>query len=148
MAAALPVIMAYAAPPGNDNFANATIVSSLPYNPPTQSVLESTVETASGEPMPSCSVPVQSTVWYAFTPNQTGVVKINTVGSTYDTVAAVFTGNSLNTLTELACNDDVGGGEPFPSAVQFAADPGTTYHIQIGSIDAPPGDLALDMDWG
>src|SRR5206468_10555714 len=109
MVAALPVILAYAAPPANDNFANATIVSSLPYNPLTQSVLESTVETAGGEPMPSCSVPVQSTVWYAFTPNQTGVVKINTVGSTYDTVAAVFTGNSLNTLPELACNDDVGG---------------------------------------
>src|SRR5437870_1117370 len=146
MAAALPVIMAYAAPPANDNFANATIVSSLPYNPPTQSVLESTVETAGGEPMPSCSVPVQSTVWYAFTPSQSGVVKINTVGSTYDTVAAIFTGNSLNFLTQVACNDDTAG--LLTSAVQFPATSGTTYHIQIGSVDSVPGNLTLNMVWG
>src|SRR5439155_16031152 len=146
MAAALPVIMAYAAPPANDNFASATVVSSLPYNPLTQSVLESTGETAGGEPMPSCSVPVQSTVWYAFTPNQTGVVKINTVGSTYDTVAAVFTGNSLNALTEIACNDDTAGS--LTSAVQFTANSSTTYHIQIGSVDSVPGNLSLNMVWG
>src|SRR5437870_4007545 len=146
MAAALPVIMAYAAPPANDNFANATIVSSLPYNPPTQSVLESTVETAGGEPMPSCSVPVQSTVWYAFTPSQSGVVKINTVGSTYDTVAAIFTGNSLNFLTQVACNDDTAG--LLTSAVQFPATSGTTYLIQIGSVDSVPGNLSLSMVWG
>src|SRR2546427_11431261 len=99
MAAALPVILAYAAPPSNDNFASATVVSSLPFSPPTQSVLESTVETAGGEPMPSCSVPVQSTVWYAFTPSQSGVVQINTVGPPDDTVAAIFTRSSLNFLT-------------------------------------------------
>ena len=45
---------------------------------------------------------VASTIWYSFTPNQSGIVKINTAGSTYDTVAAVYTGSSLNALTPVA----------------------------------------------
>ena len=85
-------------------------------------------------------------MWYSFTPNQSGVVKINTAGSTYDTVAAVYKGSALNALTPEACNDDVGLVQT--SAVQFTVDSGITYHIQIGSVDATPGDLHLEMVWG
>src|SRR5437879_4879950 len=141
MVAALPIIMAYAAPPTNDNYANATVVpATLPYNN-TQSALESTFETVGGEPRPC--YPVASTVWYSFTPNQAGVVKINTAGSTYDTVAAIYTGSSLNGLTPLACNDDTGGG--LTSAVQFSATSGTRYSIQIGTGDSSPGNLSSSI---
>ncbi len=143
MAAALPIVLAYATPPANDNFADAIVISSLPYNVNAQSVSDSTFETVGGEPQPC--YPVASTVWYSFTPNQAGVVNINTAGSTYDTVAAVYTGTSLNGLTQVACNDDT--GPLLTSAVQFSATSGETYWIQIGSVDVPPADLTLNIVW-
>ncbi len=135
MVAALPILIASAAPPTNDDFVNATVVPNpLPYNN-AQSVAESTFETVAGEPQPSCAV-VANTVWYRFTPNQNGILKIDTAGSGYDTVLAVYTEGSLGTLIPVGCNDETGAGQQ--SALQFQANSGTTYQIQIGSVDSVP----------
>src|SRR3990170_5987199 len=84
-------------------------------------------------------------VWYSFTPNQNGVVKIKTVGSTYDTAVAAYTGAAVNALTLIDCNDDT--GTALTSGLQFSVDSGTTYRIQIGSLDVA-GDLTFDMVFG
>jgi len=147
MVAALPVIIASAAAPANDNFVGAIVVpKTLSYNN-TQSVLESTFQTVDGEPQPSCAV-VAHTVWYSFTPNQSDMLKIDTAGSGYDTVLAVYTGGSLGGLTSVGCNDETGAGQT--SALQFQTTSGTTYQIQIGSVDSVPANpnLALSLEWG
>ena len=99
--------------------------------PTNQSALESTLEAL--EPQ-NCGM-IGSTVWYRFTPTQTGTVKITTHGSTYDTAVAVYTGTTLATLQAslVGCNDD--GAIGTTSEFDFSASSGTTYRIQIGSVE-------------
>jgi len=57
--------------PPNDDFANATVISSLPFG---AGVNLLTAGTEAGEGSPSCATfygPVNNTVWYSFTPTQT-----------------------------------------------------------------------------
>ncbi len=72
---------------------------------------------------------------------------VDTFGSGFDTVLAVYTGPSLGSLTRVVCDDDTGGVQ---SKVQFPAVPGTTYWIQVGGYDSPSalpqtGDLVLNI---
>ena len=91
-------------PPPNDNFANAT---TLVMQDGTAGMVatnaDSTLE--SGEPTHAetgggCSV------WFKFTPSVTKVVRINTINTNFDTVLAVYTGNSVSGLTLVGYNDD------------------------------------------
>jgi hypothetical protein len=65
------------AQPANDNFANATTVSSLPFS---DSQDLSTATTESGEPL-QCGT--RQTVWYQFTPSSDVVVRATTTGSNF-----------------------------------------------------------------
>lgn len=44
-------------------------------------------------------------MWYEYTPKPNQQIRIDTFGSDYDTVVAMYTGNR-GTLIEIACNDD------------------------------------------
>src|SRR5437870_6256127 len=111
--AALPALAADAAPPSNDAFATPIVVpQALPYTN-TQDASESSLEPL--EPQ-NCNLTSHS-VWYSFTPAQDGTLKITTLGSTYDTTVAAYSGAALNSLSLVACNDDTGSG--VQSAVNF-----------------------------
>src|SRR5256885_1371026 len=45
-------------------------------------------------------------VWWSWTAPQSGVVRIGTSGSSFDTLLAVYTGGSLETLEVVASNDN------------------------------------------
>src|SRR5262245_39496528 len=47
-----------------------------------------------------------SSVWFRWTAPGTGQFFFNTVGSDFDTLLAVYTGNNVNNLTAVASNDD------------------------------------------
>jgi hypothetical protein len=139
-------------PPSNDDFANATAVPPLPPLPPppataTPVTLRAVTDSATTEPNEptafSCDgmpVAVDNTVWYAFTPPSTMFMAADTFGSDYDTVLAVYTGNVLGSLAQVACNDDVEGPQ---SRVAFQANAGTTYRIQVGGFRPPDGSAAF-----
>lgn len=81
-------------------------------------------------------LPVGHTVWYRIV-GTGGTVTVDTAGSDYDTVAAVYTSPSAGTYEPLAdgCVDDVPLtpiGRTLQSAVSFATTAGTTYYVQIG----------------
>src|SRR5437870_6685149 len=101
--AALPAIAAHAMPPDNDAFGAPIVIppSPLPYNN-SQDVSETSLEQF--EPK-NCNLTSHS-VWYAFTPDQDGTLKITTLGSNYDTTVSVYTGADLGSLSLVACNDD------------------------------------------
>src|SRR5690349_19966066 len=87
---------------GNDDFANATII-------PTALPFDDTVDTRlmtreTGEPTPSCAFygPNHRSVWYSFTPTSSGAVAAN-VSAGFTPVMAVYTGTSLNDLSEVGC---------------------------------------------
>jgi hypothetical protein len=119
------------ATPDNDARGDATPVAAIPFSDLVD-VTDATVE--ADEPEPTCA-PTGMTVWYALTlPKKTPVV-VDTSGSGYDTVVAVYTAD----LQEVACNDDAGG---LQSLVGFSAARGQTYLIQVGSFDG-----TIDPEW-
>jgi hypothetical protein len=81
-------------------------------------------------------VPVGNTVWYKI--QGTGeTVTVDTAGSDFDTVAAVYTSDGSGGWTPVpgACDDDVALdpiGFSLQAAVSFPTDAGTWYYIQIG----------------
>jgi hypothetical protein len=119
----------YRGGPPNDDFVNAAIIGGLPY---TVSSLDTANATTQGnDPGTSCgsgSIPKQSrSVWYRFTPSVTHDYVINTNGSNYDTVLAVWTG-SFGALVQQGCDDD--GGTGIQSQLILTLNAGTTYHIE------------------
>jgi len=67
-------------------------------------------------------------IWFQYTPPTSQTVQLNTGGSSYNTVMAVFTGSS--TLTRIACNDNY-NADSTASYLTFNANAGTTYQIMV-----------------
>lgn len=93
------------------------------------------LQTGGAAPAPeleaSCS-PMAHTVWYELT--GTGAdVTIDTAGSNFDTMIAVYDGAG----TEIACVDDVGPDltRTMQATVTVATEAGATYLVQVGSFD-------------
>jgi len=83
-------------------------------------------------------------VWWTWTAPYSGDFTINTSGSAFDTVLAVYTGSAPNTLTEIASNDDRLPLD-YSSQVSFPAIEGTTYHIAVDSCHENSfGEIALN----
>ncbi len=130
-------------PPLNDDFDNAFTIADTPYTFDQSTTLATT---APDDPAPSCGSGGQQShsVWYRFTPATDGTLYLDTNGSDYDTVLAVWTG-ARGSLAEAACDDDSGAGRR--SALNLAVTAGTTYHIEIVSYGSTAGgSLTLNAD--
>jgi PKD repeat protein len=103
--------------PANDNFADATAFSSLPYS---DHAVLTAASTEPGEPT-ACVGSSQKTVWYAFTPSETNSYVVDR--SYGFQPLAVYTGRSLGSLEEVAC---AGYSTPV-----FRGEAGTTYYLQL-----------------
>jgi PKD domain len=125
---------AAAAKPTNDLYRAATDVSPLPFSE-TRSTTTATIEP--GEPA-ACGQPNNS-VWYTYTAPTNQVIRVSTVGSSYDAIAMVYvvTGHGFGGLTPVACARRYN---------ELTA--GTTYAIQV--IDENPagggGTLSLSIE--
>ncbi|MEX2236710.1 MAG: hypothetical protein WEB00_04125 [Dehalococcoidia bacterium] len=129
----------------NDDIANATNVDSLPFED-TLDVDGATTE--ADEPQPSCTTtPISQSVWYSFQSEVGGAITVETAGSTYDTVMAVYEPGQSD-LIEVACNDDVELGNS-TSAESFSSVAGGVYFVQISVYgDSDPGTLQLSIAAG
>jgi hypothetical protein len=77
-------------------------------------------------------------VWYSWTAPSSGDVDVNTCNSGFDTLLSVYTGGTVNGLTQVAANDDGGCGTG-GSALTFTASAGTTYRIAVDGHNAGSG---------
>src|SRR3954469_24201596 len=93
--AAAPVVRAQ---PANDNFANAWTLATLVTN---GTSVGATKEP--GEPNHAFNTGGPS-VWFTWTAPKTTQVQMDTIGSGFDTLLAVYTGSALNALTQIASN--------------------------------------------
>lgn len=84
-----------------------------------------------------------ATLWWEWIPQASETVTIDTNGSGYDTVLAVYTGTSLGSLIQVAANDNDGAN--ITSRVRFAAQAGTAYEIAVGSKNATTGLTLLNV---
>ena len=82
-------------------------------------------------------------LWWTWTAPSTGDVTIDTNGSTFDTVLAAYTGNSVNALSAVASADD--GGEFFRSKLTFKATRGQTYQIAVDGYNGATGEVVLNV---
>lgn len=84
-----------------------------------------------GEPVHAGVAGAVKSVWWNFAPTNTGPVLVDTAGSAFDTVVAVYAGNTLTNLTPIAATNDVGN---IPQGfVKFTATNGMTYRIAVAS---------------
>ena len=73
-----------------------------------------------------------------------GNVVIQTEGSNFDTLLAVYTGGFLTNLARVASSDDISTNQP-TSFVTFNAVPNTPYQIAVDGFDGEPGDISLQI---
>jgi hypothetical protein len=126
----------------NDACATPTVISALPFSSDVDTE-NATVE--AGDPTTStCAcTPILGSVWYQFTPAQSGLVSIDTFGSDFDTVIDVWTG-TCGALTQATCSDDFGNSTRSRALLQVTS--GTTYLIEITDCFGPQGALHLTVD--
>ena len=86
----------------------------------------------SGEPDHAGEVGGKS-VWYSWTPQEGGATTIDTQGSDFDTLLAVYSGDAVNSLSAVASNNDDSGAQ---STVSFIATAGNTYRIALDGSNA------------
>ena len=124
----LPVISVPAPPPvptpDNDDFAQPVEVTPLPFS---HSLNTTNATVAADDPVLCISSRGDATVWYRLVAPSTGTLTVNTFGSAYDTVLAVFSG-TRGALTPLACNDDY---TSLQSQVMLTVTAGETYYIEV-----------------
>jgi hypothetical protein len=92
--------------------------------------------------------PGGGSVWYQWQAPISGSVTMTTAGSSYDTLLAVYTGNSVGGLTTIVKNDDVDPGNVRTSTVTFTASAGTLYKIAVDGWDNERGNIFLNWNAG
>jgi hypothetical protein len=97
------------------------------------------------EPLDDCAAEISHSVWYEFIPCAVGSISINTNGSDYDTVLAVFSGD-CDSLTMLICDDD-GGTSGASQITNFAIQPLTRYLIRVARVGPPSLVGTLDFNF-
>ncbi|HWA88173.1 MAG TPA: PQQ-binding-like beta-propeller repeat protein [Opitutus sp.] len=125
--------------PFNDDFADRAQLSGVTVHVRSNNA-GATAE--SGEPA-HAGVTAAGTLWWTWTASGANNIRIDTSGSAYDTVLAVYTGNSLNALQLVASNDDANGGTQ--SALSFTSQAGATYQIAVGGKNGATGYTALSL---
>lgn len=139
----------YGAPgavPANDNFANATVIN---FSGGTTQVTGATIggTAQGGEPRHDSEDPSHS-IWWRWTATSNSTVTLSTMGSNFDTVAAVYTGSAVNALTSVASNDDEESGEVRTSKLAFNPVAGTTYFVAVDGWNASYGQVTLTLTTG
>jgi hypothetical protein len=127
-----------AAAPSNDDFDDATLIDTTPYSDTVIDVV-TTATPQSSDPAnddPSLGICNNelaglATVWYQFVAPANGILEVDTTGSGYDTVAAVWSGSRGN-LSLLSCNDNYYSPilQAFTNAYLLS---GNTYFIEVAT---------------
>jgi hypothetical protein len=140
--AALAIVLsatgASAAPPANDNFANAITIGALPYTD-TKSTVEATSEP--GEPMSYCGGSTR-TIWYKLVAPASGNITFDSVGSSYDTELHTFKGTTIANVESIDCNDDAIG---LISRLPLVVEAGETYYIKVNGYSTASGTHKLNV---
>jgi PKD domain len=132
---------ALAQAPANDNFADAIIIGTAPFND-TQSTSDATKE--DNEPISSCAYwdgySPEHTIWYAYTPTADEIVHVS-IARDYEAFLAIYsaTGPTIYDLSEVGCWSYVEG-------LTINMQAGITYYLQIGGMWEASGNITLTLD--
>lgn len=128
--------------PANDSFSSAAVLSGMVAQGIGANVCASK---EAGEPNHAGDAGGRS-IWYQWTPTNSGPAVVTTTGSDFDTLLAVYTGTRLDGLTLIAANDDIVPQTERQSRVLFNAVSGTTYRIAVDGWHAAVGRVILKIN--
>ena len=100
-----------------------------------------------GTPLP-CGIPTSSFgYWFVYKPTANGTLTVDTIGSSFDTVLAAYTGDgqSYTGLVSVACNDDIGNGTN-QSMMIFSVLQGSTNFIHLAGKGSATGSAKINFD--
>ncbi len=129
--------------PLNDNFANAQALNTADYDFASASGSSRKATAEASEPAHAGSNASRS-LWWTWTAPHSGSVTIDTAGSSFDTVLAVYIGATMSSLAEVTSNDDFGSENT--SSVTFQAVGGTTYRIALDGYNGRSGTYELAIE--
>jgi subtilisin family serine protease len=124
--------------PDNDAFSQAENL------PGAQGSISSNTRRATGEASEPdhCGVSSpQASLWYQWTAPVDGALSVDTHGSDFDTVLAIYTGSQLGNLTEQGCNDD---DEDLQSGLLVPVESGDSLYIAVDGFADEVGDILLN----
>lgn len=129
------------APPSNDAFSDATALTGT-----SATFLGSNwgATKEPGEP-DHHGDPGGRSVWWRWTAPGNGVLSVETSGSDFDTVLAVYTGDTVDALEPVASDDDSGFGKS--SLVTVSTIANTTYQVVVDGYDGAYGDVSLSFSF-
>ncbi|MFF5174138.1 PKD domain-containing protein [Micromonospora sp. NPDC000089] len=110
---------AHAAAPANDDFATATVVTSLPYT----TTIDTSDATSDGTDPTECFN--NGSVWFRYTPSADARIRVDTTASDYRAVVSAWTGEQ-GALAPEGCTDYRKG------ALDLRVTAGTTYYLMVG----------------
>jgi len=130
--------------PTNDYFANALPLAG---DVAVQSAFTYSATAEVGEPN-HAGIAGGKSVWWKFSPAQDGQLVLSTEGSSFDTLLAVYTGNSLSTLVPVAANDDAFLGAPGGySQVVLGVYASQVYYIALDGYGGASGSAVLSNSY-
>ncbi|MBP7949451.1 MAG: right-handed parallel beta-helix repeat-containing protein [Verrucomicrobiales bacterium] len=121
------------AAPANDQFANATVLPSSGATSTTGTSAGATFEGGEPPALPGTAETGQSSVWFEWTAPSSGEYTFDTIGSTFDTVLALYPAIVSN-VTRMASNDNFNGA--ITSLIRCRVTAGATYNLQINGISS------------
>ncbi len=133
--------------PANDSFTNAQVITGADGFIVTHNV-GATKE--AGEPNHATNAGSAS-IWFRWTAPVSGTTRfytLNSLNSSFvplDTLLAVYTGNSVGALTQVAANDN--SGSSLRSLVSFTATAGVTYQIAVDTKAAGTNHGHILLTW-
>jgi len=96
-----------------------------------------------GEPLHAGEKGANS-VWLTWRAPANGIVVLSTLGSDFDTLLAVYAGNAVSNLTEVASDNDSGGF--LTSQLKFYATAGNDYHVAVDGFHGAQGQIVFSWD--
>jgi hypothetical protein len=127
-------------PPSNDDIANALDLGSGSTASASGSNRDATVEPREPD---HAGRKAAASVWYRWTAPASRKIRIDTCGSDFDTLLAVYAGPGFDALRSVASDDDDGCGQG--SDLRFNSVAGTTYRIAVDGYGAAQGSIALKL---
>lgn len=132
--------LALAEPPSNDGVSQAEEMT-LPFAD-VSDTSEATTEL--GEPTTNCDIlPTQRTIWYSLTPQESGPLFFDTLGSDFDTITAIYIKNYVPDLFDVTGFEGLSLVDCQDQRVQeefsLWLDEGFTYLFQVGGHLSDPG---------
>jgi hypothetical protein len=127
----------FTAVPANDNFSNAITLSG---NSGTTSGSNAGATRETADPFSSSN----TSVWWRWTASSNGTMVVDTLGSDFDTLLAVY-GGSVSESTLLATDDDSGANRT--SRVSFSATASRTYYIAVVGFASVAGNIRLNWQF-